>query len=364
MISRSAFSAARSLLICGALFISTGLGACGATPRPTEPKALSVSEVDSDAEAAPQPLHEDPLLVRQINGLKVQLASCKLVEKKGPSCDAWKAWQELDWRELESARATLFSLLASTDDAVRFAAVYALASDKASITDATEANQLIAALAEEHNEAVRVPIAKLVGQIDFTQNSKAGTLLLDLMDHAPDSDTRTEMSILARKVPGVVARVLRRFEAAAYAERLSIVVMSMYITVEDNCPIYDRALADDQVAEAALGILAIGFCKPLWDKAIAWIPTAKIDPFNSNVATSIKMLCSQPVSDAQRALLLAQAKRLTKHKSSASLRVDALHAVLACDPENGRSFVRGFTSDPDTSVAVPARELSQPPEQE
>ncbi|MEZ4369598.1 MAG: hypothetical protein R3B07_02200 [Polyangiaceae bacterium] len=355
----SLFAIAPALLVSGAAFISS---AC-ATLHPAEPKPLGVSSIEPDVGSAPHPIHQDPPLVRRIRSLQEALSSCA-VETAGPTCEAWMAWQELDWTEIESARPTLYELLAALNDSVRFAAVYALALDESSITDAGQADQLVTALEAERNSTVLVRLVRLVGQIDFTQNPKAASRVLELMEHPPTPATRANLFSIAEDVPGVAKTLVRMFDLGTPAERSHILQLSPRILSTEVCPIVEHALEDERLAETAFGQLAMGDCPALWDKGIAWLPTAKIPLLEYTFASKISYFCAQEVTDVQRTRLLTQAKRFAKTKEAPGVRIQALHSVLKCDPTAGRSFVRGFSSDPDQEVASAARDLSKPPQPE
>jgi hypothetical protein len=124
-----------------------------------------------------------------------------------------------------------------------------------------------------------------------------------------------------------------------------------------------RADKDKFVSNRARTLLAeASGCGSYFDRLLDDLSAVKVGKdVDQSFGTALHALCrNKGLSDKQRERAAKAARRISEAKAvHANTRYYTLSAVIGCDPKEGPAFVARFKSDPDSTVAGRAVELTK-----
>jgi hypothetical protein len=285
----------------------------------------------------------------------VALLKAALACKPSVPCTGALAWDGSE-DEFVHGRAdpTLVSLLEDPDERVRVLAARKLARHGAPFrTERALAERVVAAAEAERGERAAPLLGGLVARVELLARRHPLAVLREAVVEGlfRNNPSSVEAFDLTKNLVGDPDHAVRVAAVGAFwvgGDHWS----------EETCRFWfdhiDDPRDEDVAARASELLTRSGRCQAetdaLLESAEKRFRAARTD--RPAFAAALRNVCEDRKStDAERARAGALARRLVQEKSiETAVRVEALPAVLACDPAGGRAFVNGFATDKDPEV--------------
>ena len=366
------------------LSIAALVAGCGGAPTAPPDGAADATKAPAKSEApAPTPegeaAAEDPAEGEEAEPpapsfaeLKKAAMACPASEDDGSldGCEAFTQWHDQE-KAFENGKADpeLLKMLASAEPKERRLAVGKLLQTLTEETlDAKKADAVLDAAEKERDENLAKELGRLVGGLLLVKVGKLDRAITIAKAH-PVADFGQEF-LFAAGSTNRDAKLVAHAIAASKDKSSSLRNAALYYLAEvaptfpaEACPVVNGLRADKVpfVANRATDKLAgISKCGAFTDKLLDSLSAVDVKKnVDADLATAMAKLCKRgDLTPAQRSRGNKAARRVVDTPSAGvNARFHALAAIVACDPEGGKTYIEKFTKDPSSHIANQAADL-------